>query len=70
MLDLRVGYASLGMGWVANLGGFLSAKEHPEFSAQSKKLACEEFAEAGGGLELGFRPCLEVSSGLWTMTKT
>lgn len=70
MLDLRVGYASLGMGWVANLGGSLSVKEYPEFSAQSKKLACEEFAEAGGGFELGFRTCLEGSSGVWTMTKT
>lgn len=70
MLDLRVGYASLGMGEVANLGGLLSAKENPVFSSQSKKLACEEFAEAGGGLELGFRPCLEVSSGLCRMTKT
>ena len=70
MLDLRVGYASLGMGWVANLGGVLSAKEYPEFSVQSKKLPCEEFAELDVALELGFRPCIDVSSGLWTMTKT
>lgn len=70
MLDLRVGYASLGMGWVANLGGFLSAKEYPAFSVQSKKLVWEEFAEVDVGLELGFLPCIDGSSGLWTMTKT
>ena len=70
MLDLRVGYASLGMGWVANLGGFLSTKEGPKFSVESKKLVSEEFAEVDGGLELSFLPCIDVSSGLWTMTKT
>ena len=70
MLDLRVGYASLGMGWVANLGRLLSTKEYPVFSVQSKKLVCEEFAEVDVGLELGFLPCIDVSSGLWTMTKT
>jgi len=70
MLDLRVGYASLGMGWVANLGGILSSKEYPAFSVQSKKLICEEFAEVDVGLELGFLPWIDVSSGVWTMTKT
>ena len=64
MLDLRVGYASLGMGWVANLGGFFSAQEYPAFSVQSKKLVCEESAEVEVGLELGFLPCMDVSSGV------
>ena len=64
MLDLRVGYASLGMGWVANLGGFLSTQGSPSFSVQSKKLVCEAFAELEVGLELWFLPFMDVSSGV------
>ena len=52
------------------LMGSFSVAEGATFSGHSKKLACVEFAEVEVGLELGFRVCEEVSSGVWTMTKT
>lgn len=50
--------------------GSMSVAEGATFSGHSKKLACVEFADVDVGLELGFRAWKEVSSGVWTMTKT